>query len=161
MLLAQTGKEPEVKQIRFDGTVENGVNVYRYLLGADPPVDTHWAGLYQTWREGPTPWTEYAVNNNNTKEIAVYLGLTWRATEGLARYGIAAYYRDKAAAILRQERVLTDWEYHVAADEPDPARRDRGFVPGGPASRSGRHRPTGSPSTRPRPACSPSPGHGT
>jgi hypothetical protein len=119
-----------VKRIRFDAAVENGVNVYRYLPGADVPVEVHWTGLYQEWPEDRTPWTEYAVNNGNTEEIAVYLGLIWRVTAGLARYGIATYYRDKAAVILHQEPRLIDWEYEVAAEELDPGRRDHGFVPG-------------------------------
>ena len=119
-----------MKQIRFDAAVENGVNVYRYLPGEDGPVKAHWAGLYQQWPERPTPWTEYAVNNNNTEEIAIYLGLIWRMTDGLARYGIATYYRDEAAVILQQEPRLIDWEYDVDAEELDQGRRDRGFVPG-------------------------------
>lgn len=119
-----------MKQIRFDATGENGLNVYRYLPGVDLPVEIHWAGLYQEWPEEPTPWTEYAINNNNTEEIAVYLGLAWRVTDGLARYGIATYYRDEAAAILGQEPRLIDWEYEVAAEELDPGRRDHGFVAG-------------------------------
>lgn len=130
MLLPGIDEESQVKQIRFDATVENGLNVYRYLPGADLPVETHWAGLYQEWRDEPTPWTEYAVNNNNTEEIAVYLGLIWRVTDGLARYGIAAYYRDQAAAILHQEPRLIGWEYEIAAEELHPGRRDHGFVPG-------------------------------
>ena len=119
-----------MKQIRFDAAVENGVNVYRFMPGEDVPVEAHWAGLYEQWREEPTPWTQYAVNNNNTEEIAVYLGLIWRMTDGLARYGIATYYRDEAAVILHQEPRLIDWEYKVDAEELDPRRRDRGFVPG-------------------------------
>jgi hypothetical protein len=106
------------------------VNVYRFMPGEDVPVETHWAGLYQQWPEGPTPWTEYAVNNNNTEEIAVYLGLIWRMTDGLARYGIATYYRDQAAIILQQEPRLVDWQYDVDAEELDRGRRDHGFVPG-------------------------------
>jgi hypothetical protein len=129
MLLQDVDKEPGVKQIRFDAAVENGVNVYRYLAGDDVPVEAHWAGLYQEWPEGPTPWTEYAVNNNNTEEIAVYLGLVWRMTAGLARYGIATYFRDEASVRLHQEPRLIDWEYEVDAKEPDPGRRDHGFVP--------------------------------
>lgn len=130
MLLPDVDKEPKVKRIRFDAAVEDGVNVYRYLPGLDVPVEVHWAGLYQEWPEGPTPWTEYAVNNDNTEEIAVYLGLIWRVTAGRTRYGIATYYRDEAAAILRQEPRLIDWEYEVDADELDHGRRDHGFVPG-------------------------------
>lgn len=130
MLLPDIDKESGVKQIRFGATVENGLNVYRYLPGVDLAVEVHWAGLYQEWPEEPTPWTEYAVNNNNTEEIAVYLGLIWRVTEGLARYGIAAYYRDEAAARLHQEPTLIDWEYDVDAEELDSGRRDHGFVPG-------------------------------
>ena len=74
--------------------------------------------------KGRPPGTEYAVNNNNTEEIAVYLGLIWRVTDGLARYGIAMYYRDQAAAIPQREPRLIDWEYEVAAEELDPGRRD-------------------------------------
>lgn len=129
MLPADVDKESGVKQIRFGAAAENGLNVYRCLPGNGVPVDVHWPGLYQEWPEPPTPWTEYAVNNNNTEEIAVYLGLIWRVTAGLARYGIATYYRDQAAAILGQEPRLIDWEYEVAAEELDPRRRDRGFVP--------------------------------
>lgn len=125
-----SNEEAEVKPIRFDAAVENGLNVYRCLPGVDLPVEIHWPGLYQEWAQGPTPWTEYAINNNNTEEIAVYLGLIWRATDGLARYGIAAYYRDEAAAVLHQEPMLIDWEYEVEAEELDPVRRDHGFVPG-------------------------------
>ena len=33
------------------------------------------------------PWTEYAVNNNNCEEVAIYLGLIWRLTEGLIPFG--------------------------------------------------------------------------
>jgi hypothetical protein len=100
-----------VKQIRFDAAVENGVNVYRYLPGGDVPVEAHWAGLYQEWPEGPTPWTEYAITNDNTEEIAVYLGLVWRMTAGLACYGIAMYFRDEASVTLHQEPRFIDWEY--------------------------------------------------
>ena len=130
MLLPDIDKEPEVKQIRFDAIVEDGLNVYRYSPGIDLPVEQHWPGLYRGWYDGLTPWTEYAVNDNNTEEIAVYLGLLWRVTDGLARYGIATYYRDAAAEILGQEPTLIDWEYEVDAEVLDPARRDRGFVPG-------------------------------
>jgi hypothetical protein len=94
------------------------------------PVEIHWGGLHQEWPEEPTPWTEYAVSNDKTEEISVYLGLIWRVTAGLDRYGIATYYRDEAAAILHQEPMLIDWEYEVAADEVDTGRRDHGFVPG-------------------------------
>jgi hypothetical protein len=48
----------------------------------------------------------------------------------LARFGVATYYRDEAAAILHQEPMLIDWEYGVGAEEMDPGRRDHGFVPG-------------------------------
>jgi hypothetical protein len=74
--------------------------------------------------------TEYAVNNSNTEEIAVYLGLLWRMTDGLTRYGVAAYHRDAAAGILGQQPTLVDWEYEVDAAVLEPASRDHGFVPG-------------------------------
>lgn len=119
-----------MKQIRFDAAVEDGLHVYRYVPGTGLPVEQHWPGLHEEWPDAPTPWTEYAVNNNNTEEIAVYVGLIWRLTDGLARYGVATYYRDAAADILGQQPTLVDWEYEVDAAVLEPASRDHGFVPG-------------------------------
>ncbi|MDO0936379.1 hypothetical protein QQY66_33520 [Streptomyces sp. DG2A-72] len=114
------------------------MNVYRYLPGSEAAVTQHWPGLFQGWPPGPTPFTEYAVNNNNTEEMAVYLGLAWRLTAGLTRYAIPTYYRDDAAQALGREPVLVDWEYEIEAEDPH-AVRDNGFVPG--RSTADRHKP--------------------
>ncbi|WP_435211180.1 hypothetical protein [Streptomyces sp. bgisy034] len=115
--------------LRFQATQTQGVNVYRYLPGSEIAVTQHWPGLFQEWASAATPYTEYAVNNNNMEEMAVYLGLAWRLTAGLARYAIPSYYRDDAAEALGREPALIDWEYEIEAEEPRAA-RDHGFVPG-------------------------------
>ncbi|WP_327323136.1 hypothetical protein OG735_11985 [Streptomyces sp. NBC_01210] len=116
--------------LHFESVHANGVNLYHYLPGEQPALTRHWPGLFQDWPEGPTPFTEYAVNNNNMEEVAIYVGLTWRLTEGLARYAIPTYYRDDAERHLEQEPVLVDWEYEVDAEELKVASRNKGFVPG-------------------------------
>lgn len=105
------------------------MNVYRYIPGTESAVTRHWPGLFQEWSQGPTPFTEYAVNNNNMEEMAVYLGLAWRLTAGLARYAIPTYYRDDAAEALGREPVMVDWEYEIEAEDPHTV-LDNGFVPG-------------------------------
>ncbi|WP_105970708.1 hypothetical protein [Streptomyces geranii] len=115
--------------LHFQYAPEQGINVYRYLPGAQTAVTRHWPGLFQDWPPEPTPFTEYAVNNNNTEEVAVYTGLVWRLTAGLARYAIPSYYREEAAQTLGREPILVDWEYEIEAEVPHEV-RDNGFVPG-------------------------------
>ncbi|MEW2118456.1 hypothetical protein AB0945_25360 [Streptomyces sp. NPDC005474] len=124
--------------LHFQDSKEQGINVYRYLPGAQTAVTRHWPGLFQDWPPEPTPFTEYAVNNNNMEEVAVYTGLVWRLTAGLARYAIPTYYREEAAQTLGREPVLVDWEYDIEAEDPH-AVCDNGFVPG--RSTAGRRRP--------------------
>ncbi|MFE6553023.1 hypothetical protein ACFVHS_32160 [Streptomyces sp. NPDC057746] len=114
--------------LHFQASQTQGLNVYRYLPGREAAVTQHWPGLFQEWPPGPTPFTEYAVNNN-MEEMAVYLGLAWRLTAGLSRYAIPAYYRDDAEEALDREPVLVDWEYEIEAEDPHTV-RDNGFVPG-------------------------------
>ncbi|WP_328905786.1 hypothetical protein OG230_24015 [Streptomyces sp. NBC_00234] len=118
-----------MQPLTFEHVRTSGVNVHRYLPGEQPSVTRHWPGLFQGWPEGPTPFSEYAVNNNNMEEVAVYVGLLWRFTRGLTRYAIPAYYRDDAERFLAQKPALVDWEYEVDAEEPTFASRDKGFVP--------------------------------
>jgi len=118
-----------VHPLHFQHSKERDINVYRYLPGTRTAVTRHWPGLFQEWPPGPTPFTEYAVNNNNMEEVAVYTGLVWRLTAGLARYAIPTYYREEAAQALGREPVLVDWEYDIEADDPH-AVGDNGFVPG-------------------------------
>lgn len=115
--------------IRFEAVQAEHLNVFHYLPGEDLAVTRHWPGLFQAWPEGKTPFTEYAVNNNNMEEVAVYVGLVWRLTAGLARYAIPTYYRDDAERFLERAPVLVDWEYEVDAEELTAASRDKGFVP--------------------------------
>ncbi|MFI5803640.1 hypothetical protein [Streptomyces sp. NPDC051561] len=107
-----------------------GVQVFHYLPGDESPVLRHWPGLYQDWPEDETPFTEWAVNNNNSEEVALYIGLVWHLTAGLARYAIPAYYRDEAQRTVGRTPTLIDWQYEVDAEQPTPALRARGFVPG-------------------------------
>ncbi|MER6134377.1 hypothetical protein [Streptomyces sp. NPDC001815] len=116
--------------IRFAAVQRHDTHVFHYAPGDDVAVSRHWPGLFEEWPEGETPFTEWAVNNNNTEEVAVYVGLVWRLTAGLARYAIPTYYRDDAARTLGREPVLVDWEYEVDAEQLTAESRDNGFVPG-------------------------------
>ncbi|MFB7244304.1 hypothetical protein CW362_24235 [Streptomyces populi] len=116
--------------IRFSAVRSHGIHVFHHLPGGDVTVSRHWPGLFEEWPEGKTPFSEWAVNNNNMEEVAVYVGLVWRLTAGLARYAIPAYYRDDVARKLGREPVLVDWEYEVDAGRLTAESRDRGFVPG-------------------------------
>ncbi|WNV90016.1 hypothetical protein [Umezawaea sp. Da 62-37] len=121
--------------IRFESDRLGGLHRYAYLPGEDLPLDDPWAGLFEEWSEDGvlmtrTPMTEYAVNNCNCEEVAVYLGLVWRLTEGRHRVALPTYYRDEAAALVGQEPTFVEWEYDVDAAVPDLAGRDKGFVPG-------------------------------
>lgn len=116
--------------IRFEAAPCDGMDAFHYLPGDDVAVSRHWPGLFEHWPEGKTPFSEWAVNNDNMEEVAVYVGLVWRLTAGLARYAIPAYYRDEAARMLGREPVLVDWEYDVDAERLTAAARDNGFVPG-------------------------------
>ncbi|MFG2500585.1 hypothetical protein ACGFSB_20515 [Streptomyces sp. NPDC048441] len=115
---------------RFERVHKSGVNIHRYTPGKQRAVTRNWPGLFQDWPEAATPFTEYAVNNDNMEEVAVYVGLMWRLTEGLSRYAIPAYYRQDAEWFLQQTPVLVDWEYEVEAEALTAASRDKGFVPG-------------------------------
>ncbi|MET7304127.1 hypothetical protein [Embleya sp. NPDC005575] len=116
--------------IRFEAVQRHGIRVFHYLPGDDVVVSRHWPGLFEEWPEGRTPFSEWAVNNNNMEEVAVYVGLVWRLTAGLARYAIPTYYRDDAARTLGREPTLVDWEYEVDAEQVTAESRDNGFVPG-------------------------------
>ncbi|RKE02895.1 hypothetical protein [Streptomyces sp. TLI_171] len=116
--------------IRFDDSTSDGVRLFHYLPGDDRAVTRHWPGLCQHWPEEETPFTEWAVNNCNTEEVAVYTGLAWRLTAGLDRYAIPTYYRDEAEHLLKQKPVMVSWEYEVDATAPTAAARNKGSVPG-------------------------------
>lgn len=127
-----------MRLLHFQTSQTRGINVYRYLPGTQTAVTRNWPGLFQDWPPEPTPFTEYAVNNNNMEEVAVYVGLAWRLTAGLARYAIPTYYREEAAQSLGREPVLVDWEYEIESEDPREV-RDNGFVPG--RSTAGGRRP--------------------
>ncbi|MEO6084653.1 MAG: hypothetical protein ABIQ18_16250 [Umezawaea sp.] len=121
--------------IRFESERLGGLHRYSYLPGEDVPVDDPWPGLFEEWSEdgvllSRTPMTEYAVNGVNCEEVAVYLGLLWRITEGGHRFAIPTYYRDEATRLLGRDPLFVDWEYDVEAGAPDVDARDLGFVPG-------------------------------
>ncbi|MYX32667.1 hypothetical protein [Streptomyces sp. SID8377] len=116
--------------IRFEAVPRHGIHIFHYLPGDDIPVSRHWPGLFGEWPQRQTPFSEWAVNNNNMEEVAVYVGLIWRLTDGLARYAIPRYYRDDATQTLGREPIMVDWEYDVDAEQLTPLSRDNGFVPG-------------------------------
>ncbi len=96
----------------------------------EPVVERHWPGLFGEWPEvGPTPFTEYAVNNNNCEEVAVYLGLIWRLTSDLALYGVPRYDRDQAMRSAGAPFSLIGWEYEVENEIGDALGEIRGYVP--------------------------------
>ncbi|MFG3227352.1 hypothetical protein ACGF07_21545 [Kitasatospora sp. NPDC048194] len=116
--------------IRFEAATTGGVHLFHYLPGNDLAVTRHWPGLRQEWPQERTPYTEWAVNNNNMEEIAVYVGLVWRLTAGLDRYVIPTYYCDDAERFLKQTPMPVSWEYEIDAKAPTTTTRDKGFVPG-------------------------------
>ncbi|WP_329492799.1 hypothetical protein [Kitasatospora herbaricolor] len=116
--------------IRFRASTSDGVHLFHYLPGNDPAVTQHWPGLLQDWAAEGTPFTEWAVNNCNMEEVAVYVGLVWRLTAGLDRYAIPTYYCDDAQRFLEQKPMPVNWEYEVDASALTATTRDKGFVPG-------------------------------
>jgi hypothetical protein len=113
----------------FESLVADGLHTYRYVEREGPIVERNWPGLFGEWpSEGPNPYTEYAVNNNNCEELAVYLAFIWRLMEGLVPYGVPRYHRDDAAYAAGAPYGLVMWEYEVDDDGRNPG-QIRGFVP--------------------------------
>jgi hypothetical protein len=117
-----------MKPIRFERHQHLDGFVYIYTPGDDTPVETHWPGLYQDWPGNDrTPFTEFAINNCEQEEMAVYFGLAWHLTEGHARYAIPIWHRDSAARTLGRQPELVDWEYTVDSETPAAGERVTGF----------------------------------
>jgi hypothetical protein len=109
---------------------EDGVHTHRYVARDGPVVERNWSGLFGEWPErGPTPFTEYAVNNNNCEEVALYLGLIWRLTSDLAVYGVPRYDRDQAMRAAGAPFALIRWEYEVENEVGESLGEVRGYVP--------------------------------
>lgn len=119
------------RPIEFESWVEDGLYTYRYTSQAGGPFERNWPGLFEgEWPEhGPTPMTEFAVNNNNCEEVAIYLGLIWRLTEGLVPYGVPRYHRDDAMYSAGAPYAMVRWEYEVGDGERGDVGEIRGFVP--------------------------------
>ena len=118
-----------MRPLNFDHWIDEGLHSYRYVAHEGPIVERNWPGLFAEWPDrGPTPYSEYAVNNNNTEEIVVYLGLIWRLTAGLVLYAVPRYWRDDAMYAAGAPYALIDWEYEVGEDG-DELGAIRGFVP--------------------------------
>lgn len=114
----------------FESWVEDGLHTYRHVARDGPVVEHNWSGLFGEWPEvGPTPYTEYAVNNNNCEEVAVYLGLIWRLTSGLMLYGVPRYDRDHAMYAAGAPFALVGWEYEVENSAGNELGEIRGYVP--------------------------------
>jgi hypothetical protein len=114
----------------FESWVDEGIHTYRYVAREGPVVERNWRGLFGEWPEiGPTPYSEYAVNNNNCEEVAVYLGLIWRLTSDLMLYGVPRYDRDHAMYAAGAPFALVRWEYEVENEAGDDLGEIRGYVP--------------------------------
>jgi hypothetical protein len=120
-----------MRAFRFVHSFNGGLHRFVHAPGDTKVVEQHnWPVLTGDWSTArDTPFLRFAVNNNNTEEVAVYLGLMWHLTDGLHRCAIPAYYRDQATRLLGHEPRFVAWEYEVDATQKDPLRRDIGFVP--------------------------------
>ncbi|MEU7941278.1 hypothetical protein [Microbispora bryophytorum] len=117
-----------MRPIRFEQHQHLDGFVYVYAPGEETPVELHWPGLYQDWPDHDrTPFTEFAINNCEQEEVAVYFGLAWHLTEGLTRYAIPIWYRDPAARSIGRQPELVDWEYIVDSETPAGGERVVGF----------------------------------
>ena len=117
------------RRLAFAKTLEGGLHTYRYQSDTGP-FERSWPGLYGEWPSvGPTPWTEWAVNNNNGEEVALYLGLIWRLTDGLRRYGVPRYDREARMYAAGEPYALVDWEHQVEDIDTGKPGRVAGFVP--------------------------------
>ncbi len=106
-----------LRPIRFEQYRRLDGFVHAYSPGDETPVDVHRPGLYQEWpRQERTPFTEFAINNCEQEEMAVYFGLAWHLTDGLARYAIPVWYRDSAARTTGKPYELVGWEYRVDSE---------------------------------------------
>jgi hypothetical protein len=120
-----------VNPLAFYHSTRDELRRYAHTPGEAVVVDeSNWPVLTDGWPDDErTPYMRHAVNNNNTEEVAVYLGLIWQLTEGRSRYAIPCYYRDDATRALGKGCLFVAWEYEVDAEEPDGDQRDKGFVP--------------------------------
>ncbi|WP_354697209.1 hypothetical protein DSM112329_02837 [Paraconexibacter sp. AEG42_29] len=120
-----------MRPLVFHHTTRGALHRYAHVPGSDVVVEeSNWAVLCGDWPDDDrTPYMRHAVNNNNTEEVAVYLGLIWRLTQGRARHAIPCYYRDDATRILGEGCLFVAWEYEVDAEDVDSNSRDRGFIP--------------------------------
>ncbi|XVQ89344.1 hypothetical protein ACQP2K_18590 [Microbispora siamensis] len=117
-----------MRPIRFERYQHLDGFVYVYTPGDETPVEIHWPGLYQEWPDNDrTPFTEFAINNCEQEEMAVYFGLAWHLTQGLAGYAVPIWYRDAAARSIGRQPELVDWEYTVNSETPAAAERLAGF----------------------------------
>jgi hypothetical protein len=119
------------RPLTFEHWTDDGLHTYQYVAREGPVVEANWPGLFEgDWPEhGPTPYTEYAVNNNNCEEVAVYLGLIWRLTEGLLPCSVPRFHRDDATYAAGAPYALIDWEYEVENEAGRNLGLIRGFVP--------------------------------
>jgi len=100
------------------------------VSGESRIVEQNWTGLFKDWPGEKTPFFLFNVNNNNCEEVAIYLGLVWRLSEGLCRYGIPCHRREDAACALDKVYEPTRWQYEVITEGREGTAEERGFVLG-------------------------------
>ena len=88
---------------------------------------------------GPTPNTEFNINNNNREEVAVYLGFVWQLCRGRHVLAIPSGSGAYPAAVLGGSYDLVAWDFQVELDEGSSLGDVIGFLP---ALTGGKWRPT-------------------
>lgn len=130
-----------MRPFTFHTSIEEGVFTYRYVSPVEGVIEKRWAGWgdFAAWADADdTPhYDDFNVINHNgrAEELALYLGLVWRLSHGLCRYGIPCFFRDDAAKKLRKPYDRVKWEYDTEAEvtqenwrRPENFVQDHGFV---------------------------------
>jgi hypothetical protein len=118
-------------RFEFARSVEaNGLRTYTYVAADTRLFERTWTGLDRPWPEfGPNPFSVFAVNGNNREELAVYLGLIWRLTEGLLPFVVPRFHREAGMYEAGEPYALVSWEYDVDSRHIDRLGRIGGFQP--------------------------------
>ncbi len=116
-----------MKPLQFRLEYSNGLYAFRYTSGVNRIVEKNWPGLFKDWPQGRNPFSEFNVNNNNCEEVAIYLGLVWRLSESLTRYGMPCALKDEVARATAPRCEPVRWKYQIVAEQ-EGVLSDRGFV---------------------------------
>lgn len=138
----------------FTYSTDGELTTCRFLTSfGEGVIDQHWPGLYEPWdmERDRNPFFQYAVNNNNQEEMAVYLGFAWAMTEMPIRLAVLHYqWYTLRMWWKRDPDAWAKWEFLVDTEDGDLVRREEGFrrarssgPPVGESSEGHRHDPSG------------------